>query len=176
NFPFLIVQLAGFQSGSNMWPDLRQAQWLTAQSVPNTGIAAAIDIGNAGDIHPKNKQEVGRRLALVAEAKAYGEKVSYSGPVYQSMAVSGSAITLKFSHIEGGLVAHDGPALTGFEIAAAAGKFVPADARIDGDMVVVSSAQVPLPASVRYDWADFPTSSLYNKAGLPAFPFDTSGK
>ena len=175
-FPFLIVQLAGWQPGDGAWPDLRQAQWLTAENVPNAGIATAVDIGDASDIHPKNKQEVGRRLALVAEAKAYGEKVPYSGPVYQSTTVTGSDVRLTFTQLDGGLVAKSGPALTGFTVAGPDGKYVPANARIDGSAVVVSSPQVPSPVSVRYAWSGFPDCSLYNKAGLPAFPFDTGGK
>ncbi len=173
NFPFYIVQLAGWEPGGDAWADLRWAQWLTAQNVPNAGIATAIDIGNQADIHPKDKQDVGHRLALVALAKTYGQNMEYSGPVYQSMKVEGSAIRLTFSHLGGGLVSKSGPALTGFTIAGADGKFVPADAKIDGSTVVVSSALVPNPTAARYDWSAYPASSLYNNAGLPAFPFGT---
>ena len=176
SFPFLIVQLAGWQPGGMDWPKLREAQWRTAQTVPNTGIATAIDLGDKADIHPKNKQEVGRRLALVAEAKAYGQKVPSSGPVYRSLFVSGSAVTLSFTSADGGLVSRSGPALTGFEIAGADGAFVPAAAHLSKNTVVVSSPEVPVPTSVRYAWSSFPECSLYNGAGLPAFPFDTSGK
>jgi len=177
NFPFLIVQLAGWGSpDAAAWPALREAQWQTAQTVPNAGIATAIDIGDTGDIHPKNKQEVARRLALVAEAKAYGEKVPYSGPVWQSMSSFGDGHTLSlgFSHADGGLVSKSGPALTGFEVAGADGIFVPADAKIVDNGVVVSSPKVPRPLSVRYAWSGYPACSLYNGAGLPAFPFDTN--
>jgi len=173
NFPFLIVQLAGFQPGGDAFAEVREAQMLTAKNVPNAGIAAAIDIGDAGDIHPKNKEEVGRRLALVAEAKVYGGAAEYSGPVYKSMAPVGSALRLSFSHIGGGLVAKGGGPLTGFVVAGADGKFVPADAKIDGDAVLVSAPGVAAPSAVRYAWAGFPECSLYNKAGLPAFPFRT---
>ncbi len=176
SFPFLIVQLAGWGSpDAAAWPELREAQWLTARDVPNAGIAAAIDVGNAGDIHPKNKQEVGRRLALVAEAKAYGEKVAYSGPVWQSMNSSntGHILFLSFSHADGGLVSKSGPALAGFEVAGTDGVFVPADAQIVNNRVAVSSPKVPRPLSVRYDWSGYPQCSLYNGAGLPAFPFAT---
>ncbi len=176
NFPFLIVQLAGFAPGGDAWPPLRQAQWLTAQTVPNSGIATAIDVGEQWNIHPHNKQEVGHRLALVAEAKVYGEKMDYAGPVYRMMTVTGGAAHLAFDHLSGGLVAKDGKPLTGFEVAGADGKFVPADAKIDGESVVVSAAQVPTPTAVRYAWAGYPECSLYNKAGLPAFPFDTDEK
>lgn len=174
SFPFLIVQLAGWQLGGEDWAKLRDAQWQTARTVPSTGIATAIDIGDPGDIHPKNKQEVGRRLALVAEAKAYGEKVAYYGPICQSVSMSGSTIALTFTHADGGLVAKDGKPLTGFEVAGADGVFVPADAKIVNDSVEVSSLKVSRPVSVRYAWSGYPVCSLYNGAGLPAFPFDTS--
>ncbi len=174
SFPFLIVQLAGWQPAGESLAKLRDAQWQTARTVPSAGIATAIDVGDPSDIHPKNKQEVGRRLALVAEAKAYGEKVAYSGPIYQNMTVNGSAATLTFTHLEGGLLSKSGPALTGFEVAGPDGKFVPADAKIVGNTVVVSSPGVPSPISVRYAWSGYPSCSLYNGAGLPALPFDTS--
>jgi len=173
NFPFYIVQLANWAPGGESWAELREAQWLTAKNVPNAGIATAVDIGDTTDIHPKNKQEVGRRLALVAEAQAFGEKVEDSGPLYKSMTVEGGAVRLTFTHLGGGLTAKaDGP-LTGFTIAGADRKFVPADAHIDGDAVVVSSPQVTAPVAVRYAWAADPAVSLYNKAGLPALPFRT---
>jgi len=173
DFPFYIVQLANWAPGGESWPELQEAQWLTAKNVPNAGIATAIDIGDPADIHPKNKQEVGRRLALVAEAQAFGEKVEDSGPLYRSMKVEGSAIRLTFDHLGGGLTAKaDGP-LTGFTVAGADQKFVPADAHIDGDTIVVSAAQIPSLAAVRYAWAADPAVSLYNKASLPALPFRT---
>ncbi len=174
NFPFLIVHLAGFGPG-DAWLGLRQAQWLTAQRLPNCGIATAVDVGEQWNIHPGNQQEVGRRLALVAEAKVYGEPVDYAGPVYQAVGVAGSSAYLSFGHLGGGLVAKDGP-LTGFQLAGADGKFVPAEAKIDGDTVVVSAESVPAPAEVRYAWEAYPECSLYSKAGLPAFPFDTSAR
>ena len=173
DFPFLVVQLAGYQPGGDSWADLREAQMMTAQNLPNVGIATAIDVGDQLDIHPKNKQEVGRRLALVAEGKVYGRKLEYYGPVYKAMTVEGGAIRLTFDHLGGGLVAKDDKPLAGFTIAGADGKFVPADARIDGDTVVVSSPGVPVPKAARYDWAAYPETTLYNKAGLPAFPFRT---
>ena len=173
DFPFLIVQLAGWQPGGDSWAELREAQMMTAQNVPNAGIVTAIDIGDKTDIHPKNKQEVGRRLALVAEGKVYGRKIEYSGPVYKAMKVEGGAVRLTFDHLGGGLVAQDGKPLAGFTVAGADGKFVPADARIDGDAVLVSSPGVPQPAAARYDWTGYPETTLFNKAGLPAFPFRT---
>ncbi len=176
DFPFLIVQLAGWEAGGPDWAALRDAQWRAAKTVANAGIATAIDIGTQADIHPKNKEEAGRRLALVAEAKVYGEKVPFAGPVYRSLSVSGHTLTLSFTHTDGGLVSRSGPDLTGFEIAGSDGVFVPARARLSKDTVVVSSPKVPAPAAVRYAWSGFPACSLYNGAGLPAFPFDTSGK
>lgn len=173
NFPFLIVQLAGWEPGGMAWPELCEAQMMTAQKLPDTGIAAALDIGDRTDIHPKNKQEVGRRLALVAERMVYGEKVVDSGPVYKSMKVQGDKIRVNFTHVDGGLVAKGDAPLTSFTIAGADQKFVDADAVIDGDTVVVSSPDVPKPVAVRYAWSPFPECSLYNKAGLPAFLFRT---
>jgi len=177
SFPFLIVQLAGFgdqpaQPGDDAWAELREAQWLTAKHVRNAGIATAIDIGESRDIHPKNKQEVGRRLALVAEAQDYQMKVESSGPVYRSMKVMGDSIQLTFDHVTGGLNAKDGP-LKGFSIAGDDHKWVWADAKIDGNSVIVSSPMVPHPVAVRYSWATFLDSNLYNGEGLPAFPFRT---
>jgi len=177
DFPFLIVQLAGFgdkqiHPGDDAWAELREAQWMTAQKVRNAGIATAIDIGESADIHPKNKQEVGRRLALVAEAKTYRMKVEYSGPVYHSMKIENGAIRLMFDHAEGGLTAKGDP-IVGFAVAGDDHKWFWADAKIDGNTVAVSSAQVPHPVAVRYSWASYLESNLYNQAGLPAFPFRT---
>ena len=145
-FPFLIVQLAGWQPGGDAYAELREAQFLTAQNVPNTGLATAIDIGNQTDIHPKDKQDVGARLALVAEATVYGQNVEYSGPVFKSMSVTGGTARVSFDHVGGGLRVKNGPAGTGFIVAGADGNFVPADVRIDGDSVVVSAPQVSPPS------------------------------
>ncbi len=174
DFPFLIVQLAGFAPGGEAWAELREAQMMTAQRLPQTGIMTAIDLGEEQNIHPRNKQEVGRRLALVAEEKVYGEKEESSGPVYRSMQAEGGSIRLTFDHVGGGLRAKDGEGLASFEVAGSDGKFLPADAKIDGGQVVVSSAQVPAPVAARYAWASYPKVSLYNEAGLPAFPFRTN--
>lgn len=178
NFPFLVVQLAGYmdpvkdpvQPG---WAELREAQLLTVEKVPNCGIAVAIDIGEAQDIHPKNKQEVGRRLALFAEGTTYKQKIEYSGPIYDSMKVEGGKIRISFRHVGDGLVAKGDSELKGFAIAGADKKFVWADAVIDGGTIVVSSPSVENPVAVRYDWANFPSGNLYNKADLPASPFRT---
>lgn len=177
DFAFLFVQLANFmdakeQPGDSTWAELREAQTMTLE-MPNTGMAVIIDIGDAKDIHPKNKQDVGKRLALWALANTYGKNLVYSGPLYTSMAKKGNQIVLSFNHVGGGLVAKGQEGLKGFSIAGADHKFVWADAKIEGDKVVVSSEQVPDPIAVRYAWADNPVCNLYNKAGLPASPFRT---
>lgn len=177
-FPFLIVQLANFtaslpQPAEAPWAELREAQWMTAKTVPNTGLATAIDVGEAADIHPTNKQEVGHRLALAARALVYQEKIPYSGPAYDTMKVEGNAIRLNFTNTNGGWVAKDGKPLTGFAIAGANHQFVWADAEVDRNSVVVSSPQVPQPIAVRYAWANNPVCNLGNGASLPALPFRT---
>ena len=141
-------------------------------ALPQTGMAVIIDIGEAKDIHPKNKQDVGKRLALWALAKTYGRDVVYSGPLYKAMEKKGRSIALHFEHADGGLVARDGE-LKGFAIAGDDRRFVWADARIEGRTVVVSSEKVARPVAVRYAWADNPVCNLYNEAGLPACPFRT---
>jgi len=178
DFPFLIVSLANFMAVQNTpvesgWAELREAQWLTAQTLPKTGIAMAIDIGEAADIHPKNKQEVGRRLALAAEAIAYRRKTTYSGPMYKRMKIEGKSIRLSFTHLGGGLAAKDGEKLTGFAIAGADKTFVFAEAVIAGETIVVTAPDIAAPVAVRYAWANNPICNLYNKAGLPAVPFRT---
>ena len=141
-------------------------------SLPKTGMAVTIDIGDAHDIHPKNKQEVGRRLALAAESVAYGRSVVFSGPMYESQRIEGSSLNLRFRHTHGGLVAKGGR-LKGFEVAGEDRKFSPAEATIIGDAVVVRSSQVSQPVAARYAWDDNPEANLYNKEGLPASPFRT---
>ena len=132
-------------------------------------MAVAIDIGHRTDIHPRNKQEVGRRMALAARAVAYGEDLVYSGPTFHELAVEDGKAKLSFDNIGGGLKAEGD--LTAFEIAGADGKFVPAKAKIDDDNVVVWSDDVKEPTQVRYDWAAYPDGNLYNAEGLPAVPF-----
>ena len=176
---FYIVQLANFterpkEPVESDWPELREAQFLATQTLKNVGIATAIDIGDAADIHPRNKQEVGRRLALQAEARAYGMKdVVSSGPIYKSMKAEGNSIRLEFDQIASGLVAKDAQPLTGFQIAGEDRKWVWADATIEGKSLVVRSAAVAAPVAVRYGWSNNPPSSLYNAVGLPALPFRT---
>jgi sialate O-acetylesterase len=175
NFPFYFVQIANYaatdQPPAANWPALRDAQ-LSALSVPNTGMAVTIDIGEANRIHPRNKQETGRRLALIARAKTYGENIAYSGPVYKSQVISGDKIELTFSHTDNGLVAKS-DSLQGFTIAGADKKFYPARATIVGDKVIVNSSDVAHPVAVRYAWANNPVCNLYNGANLPASPFRT---
>jgi sialate O-acetylesterase len=172
-FPFLLVQLAAYEPGGDNWPFLREAQLRTLE-VPNTGMAVAIDIGDKTDIHPQNKQDVGARLALAARAVAYGEDIVHSGPAFREMKADNGAIRLSFDHVGGGLRAKSEP-LKGFAIAGADGKFFPAEARIDGAQIVVSSAAVAQPTAVRYNWAAYPDGNLYNAEGLPAVPFRTDG-
>ena len=176
DFPFLFVQLAnwGIDQRHSNWPKLREAQ-LKTLSLPKTGMAVTIDIGDGSDIHPKNKQEVGYRLALAAQAIAYGRDVMYSGPIYESMAVEGEKIRLRFNYVYAGLVSKNWPAptLSGFEIAGEDRKFVGAEAKIEGETVVVRSENVPHPVAVRYAWGMNPWCNLYNRAGLPASPFRT---
>jgi sialate O-acetylesterase len=176
-FPFYIVQLAAWQQPAkepreNDWAELREAQALTAQQVPNCGLAVAIDIGDAQDIHPKDKRDVGRRLALCALANAYGKPIEWSGPWYKSMETAGKAIRLHFNHVGGGLVAK-GDKLKGFAVAGEDRKFVWAEAAIEGDSVLVSSAKVAHPLAVRYAWDINPVCNLFNQDGLPAVPFRT---
>ena len=176
-FPVLHRLLANFrpvkeQPGDSDWAELREAQTLTANAVPNSGQAITIDIGEANDIHPKNKQDVGRRLALVALARTYQKDVPHNGPTFDSMKVEGDAARLTFKHAHGGLVAKGGE-LKGFAVAGEDKKWHWADARIDGDSVVVRSDKVQKPVAVRYAWANNPVCNVYNQAGLPAVPFRT---
>ncbi|MBA7470442.1 hypothetical protein ES707_05728 [subsurface metagenome] len=176
-FPFLFVQLANFMAvdtepADSMWAELREAQLMTLD-LPNTGMAVIIDIGEANDIHPKNKQDVGKRLALWALAGSYGKKLVYSGPIYKSMKIEDDKVILYFEHVGGGLIAAGDEPLKSFAIAGADRKFVWADAKINGDNIVVSSGEVSAPAAVRYAWADNPVCNLYNEEGLPASPFRT---
>ena len=169
DFPFLFVQIAPH---NGQCPEIREAQLLSWQRTPNTAMAVTTDCGEAGNIHPIHKQPVGARLALAARALAYGEKIEYSGPAFQTMKSDGGRAVLSFTHVGGGLVAKDG-ALKGFTIAGADKKFVPAEARIEGGTVVVSSPQVAAPAAVRYGWANVPDVNLFNTEGIPASPFRT---
>jgi sialate O-acetylesterase len=179
DFPFLIVQLPNFSNPSSQpvtnepWPALREAQLFTVRSVPATGLAVTIDIGER-QVHPGNKKDVGHRLALAALDVAYHLNGPSTGPLYLSCRADGDHISITFDHIGSGLTMRKGMnSLAGFAIAGFDRKFVAADARIVGDTVVVRSAAIPSPAAVRYLWANNPSASLFNLDGLPASPFRT---
>ncbi|SHM49560.1 sialate O-acetylesterase [Chitinophaga jiangningensis] len=177
NFPFLFVQLANFQKrkeepSESDWAELREAQTFTL-SQPNTGMACTIDIGDGNNIHPANKQEVGRRLALLADKQVYKQNVVAAGPLYKGFKKTGNTITIDFDNATTGLITQDGKAVTGFAIAGKDGHFHWAQATIKGRQVVVQSAEVPDPVAVRYAWADNPACNLANAEGLPAVPFRT---
>lgn len=175
--PFYFVQLANFTDvkqtpGESTWAELREAQMQTLK-LPKTGMAVTIDIGEAKDIHPKNKQDVGLRLALIARSKVYKENIAYSGPLYKSYKIKGNQVKLSFNHINGGLQSKGNDELKGFEIASADKKFHWAEAKIVGDKIIVWSDDIKEPIAVRYAWANNPVCNLYNKGGLPASPFRT---
>lgn len=199
DFPFYFCQLANHLGKKptptdSTWAELRDAQSV-ALKLPNTGQAVLIDVGESSDIHPRNKKDVGERLALIALARDYGKTVPYSGPVFDSLKVLGNKAILTFQHTEGGLIAkplaatynvHTGLGMTaplvrnspnspleGFAICGADKQWVWADAKIEGNTVVATSDKVAAPVAVRYAWADNPTCNLYNGANLPASPFRT---
>jgi sialate O-acetylesterase len=177
NLPFLYVQLANFQKirdfpSESEWAELRDAQTMTL-SQPHTGMACTIDIGDGDNIHPVNKQEVGRRLALLAQKKTYGQNVVASGPVYKSNIVKGNNIIISFTDTGSGLATRGNASPEGFAIAGKDKKFYWASARIEGNKIIVTSDKVNAPVAVRYAWADNPVCNLLNKEGLPAVPFRT---
>ena len=199
DFPFYFCQLPNYNTKASMpgeggWGELREAQSM-ALDLPNTGQAVTIDVGETGNLHPRNKKDVGERLALIALAKDYGKSLPFSGPVYDSMKVESSKAILSFLHTEGGLTAKPLPEtdivnsltnktaplvrnspnsqLEGFAICGEDRKWVWADAKIDGNNVIVWSNEVPSPVAVRYAWANNPTCNLSNGSGLPASPFRT---
>ncbi len=170
--PFYFVQLAAHGKASNN-PEVREQQAL-ALKLPSTGMAVTIDIGDRGNVHPKNKQDVGARLALLALARTYGQPLEDSGPILLAAAREGAALRLSFAHAQGGLVARGGDLRT-LEVAGAEGKFLPATAVIRGSSLLVSNPQIQAPVSVRYAWSAFPEGcNLFNTAGLPAAPFRAS--
>lgn len=180
NFPFIFQQLVNFKQSvqypsESEWAELREAQSLTLLKSPNTAMAVGIDIGEANDIHPVNKLDIGRRLALAARSQAYGEKGLIAfGPVYKSLKIKGGKAIVSFTSVGQGLAAKNGKVLKHFAIAGADKKFFWAEARITGNQIEVMSKDVPNPVAVRYAWADNPEGcNLINKDGLPASPFRT---
>jgi sialate O-acetylesterase len=178
DFPFMIQQLVNNGPASDdanarsSWPLLREAQVQVSDTLPNCGIAVGIELGSAFTIHPPNKQEVGKRLALVALEKTYGQKIESSGPRYSSMKIEGNSIRITFTHAKG--LNAKGGTLKRFAISGSDKKFVWAEAKIEGETVVVSSPHVSQPVAVRYAWQDNPEGcNLYNAASLPAAPFRT---
>lgn len=185
DFPFLFVQLPAFKLTPLLtWPLMRESQ-ARALALPNTGMITAIDLGNPAQLHPVDKRDVGRRLAALARHQVYGESIPDRGPAYASMQIQGNAVRITFAPDSGELVIGRSPwtapgvtpppldRLVDFLIAGEDHKWIHADARIDGNGVVISSAQVTAPIAVRYDWANCPDGNLYNKTGWPAFPFRT---
>jgi sialate O-acetylesterase len=174
DFPFYFVEIAPWSGyGPGSLPPLWEGQAATLK-IPGTGMVVTTDlVDNIKDIHPKDKVDVGNRLALWALAKAYGKDVGYTGPLYKSMSVDGNKARLSFAHVDGGLKSRDGKPLSDFEIAGEDGKFVPAEASIEGDAVVVQSKDVSSPKQVRFGWRNVANPNLSNKEGLPASPFRT---
>jgi len=171
-FPFYFVQIAPFNYRNCNAAYLREAQFKT-MSLPKTGMAVTMDIGNLTDIHPKNKQEVGRRLALLALANDYGRHVVYSGPIHEQSVFRDGKARLKFDHVGSGLETRDGNAPSHFEIAGADKVFHPATAVIEGNELLVSSDTVAEPKAVRYAFTSGAMPNLMNKEGLPASSFRT---
>ncbi|HEX5397837.1 MAG TPA: hypothetical protein VFY06_02175, partial [Verrucomicrobiae bacterium] len=177
NFPFYIVSLPAFMHHEDhpvesSWAELREAQALAASTVPNCALAVTIDTGDPNNIHPAEKQIVGERLAFCALAQHYGEKIPYRGPMFKSLEHLPGALKLNFAHTDGGLVARGGQAEE-FSVAGKDRQWHWADARIEGNAIVVSSPAVSDPVAARYAWQSFPEATLYNGAGLPAVPFRT---
>jgi sialate O-acetylesterase len=152
---------------------LREAQFLAVKHTPDTGLAVTIDVGDPNDVHPHRKFEVGQRLALWALGTTYQKAIVYSGPLYEDMKVDGREARVRFTHAGAGLEVRGGGDLQGFAVAGPNRKFHWAEARIEGDTVIVSSREVASPSAVRYAWADSPHCNLFNKDGLPASPFRT---
>lgn len=176
DFPFLIGQLANYQAQKpEPWEGkdcaLRESQLKSSQSVPNTSLIVTIDLGIEKDVHYPNKRPVGERFSIAARGLAYGEKIEYSGPIFDEVKFDGAKATVSFKHVGGGLIAKGGDKLNGFLLCGDDKKFVRAEAVIEGDKVIVTSAKVPAPKAVRYAWERNPVCNLYNKEGLPASPF-----
>ena len=180
DFPFYYVQLPNINGAQGspaedlLWPKLREAQRLSL-TTPNTAMVVTIDVGQANELHPPDKWDVGHRLALCARAREYGEKdLGYQYPMYESMQADGKSVRLFFRHAQG-LATKGNAKVSGFAIAGADGKWAWGDAVIDKDTVIVSAASVAAPTQIRYGWGQNPPVSLYNRDGLPASPFQTNG-
>ncbi len=185
DFPFYQVGLANFMAPTDdpnkpsNWAHLREAQRQIGRNVKNAGMTVTIDIGEEKDIHPKNKQDVGKRLALMALDDAYGKTLVSRGPTLKDVKFDGAKAIVSFDHVGSGLMAKDGESsgkLDSFSIAGEDGKFAWADASIEGDTVILTSKEVPNPTQVRYAFADNPKATLFNKEGLPAEPFEAKKK
>lgn len=176
DFPFIFVQLPNYKSQYEKkyaWAEVREAQLMTLQAVENTAMAISIDIGDPDDLHPKNKKDIGKRLALGALKIAYNKDIAFSGPIYKAMIALNGKIKLEFEHTGGGLISKNNEPLKGFEIAGEDKIFVKANAVIEGNSVIVWSDEIKKPKAVRYGWESAPEVNLYNKANLPASPFRT---
>ncbi len=174
---FLVVQLPVLGGTPTLNPEftgaaeIRAVQWDVGHAVANADTAVITDLGDPHDIHPKNKQDVGKRLALIAQARIFGKAAEYSGPVLKTATIEGSIVRVRYDHLGGGLVVR-GERLEGFALAGANRRYVWADAKIDGNDVLVSSPLVREAKFLRYDYVDVPRCCLWNKAGLPAAPLD----
>jgi sialate O-acetylesterase len=179
DFPFYWVQLADFRSEQaepqeSDWAELREAQTMTMAKLPNTGEAVIVDLGEGRDIHPRNKQDVAKRLARWALAQDYGHAIVYRSPICKSMEKQGNKITVTFDHVGGGLYSFDTTSPVGFAIAGEDRNFVWANAKLLGkDKVQVWCEDIADPVAVRYAWADNPVCNLFNREGLPVTPFRT---
>jgi sialate O-acetylesterase len=173
DFPFYFVEIAPFDYGDTIKSEVLRESQLKSLSVPNTGMAVTLDIGEANNIHPSDKQDVGNRLALWALAKNYNKKIVYSGPLYKSMKIEGNKIIISFDYADSGLVLNHLEGVNNFLIAGRDRKFMKADTKIEGKLLVVSNSEISDPVAVRYAWSNTAQGTLFNKAGLPASSFRT---
>ncbi len=178
-FPFLVVQLPNFQKGcaepcESGWAELRESQRLAVKGLPHAALACVLDQGEANDIHPKFKTEVGRRLALAALNISYGKKDEYSGPEISKLELSGGRLKVGFKHLGKGLTLKSGSSPLGFEVAGEDRKFKKAKATIVGGSVLIGNTEIKAPRHARYAWSDNPEFNLYSKDGFPALPFEAS--
>jgi sialate O-acetylesterase len=180
DFPFYIVQLTGFMpftedaNQDELWPIIRDAQWQTAKKIGKCEMVVTYDLGDAADIHPRNKRDIAYRLAKVALNKQYGKELNYSGPVYTSHSINDNKIIIEFIHAEAGFKTSDGNRPSGFAIRSENGKYKWAKAEIQGSKVVLWNPEIENPKHVRFAWKNNPTNAnLTNSTGIPAAPFST---